>query len=88
LISLKDAIVEKIQGALGYLELFPEDAKVVFLGLDNAGKTTLLKVLEREKVGVHQPTGTPQHGEFKHNGLLFDSMENCKERYSTCMMFQ
>jgi len=26
------------------------------------------KVLENEKIGVHQPTGTPQHGMFKYNG--------------------
>jgi len=75
LVAVKDFVVEKWNSALAYFELFPEDAKIVFFGLDNAGKTTLLGVLHNERMGVHMPTGTPQHGSFKHKGRRIDAID-------------
>jgi small GTP-binding protein len=49
-----------------------ESAKILILGLDNAGKTTILQSLSQEKVEVTEPTKgfnvkTVLHDDFKLN---------------------
>ena len=38
------------KGILGYLGLYKKSGNIIFLGLDNAGKTTLLKRLKDDKM--------------------------------------
>lgn len=57
-------VVNWFWNALSYLGLYSKNARILFLGLDNAGKTTLLHMLRDDKLIQHEPTRHPQFEEL------------------------
>jgi GTP-binding protein SAR1 len=64
-----------ISGLLGYLGLGGKSAKILFLGLDNAGKTTLMHMLRDDRVVQHTPTQFPTSEELQLAGINFKAFD-------------
>lgn len=64
-----------IWDALSYLGLYYKNAKILFLGLDNAGKTTLMHVLRDDRVALHIPTQQPTAEEIVVGKIRFRAFD-------------
>ena len=62
-------------GWLEWLGLAGKKGRVVLLGLDNAGKTTLLGVLTTGRVRQHEPTGRPNTDTGRMAGLTLATVD-------------
>lgn len=60
---------------LQYLGLSSKSGKILFLGLDNAGKTTLLGKLATDQIHIHRPTFHPNVEELQMGGIKLKTID-------------
>jgi GTP-binding protein SAR1 len=72
---LVDWLRDLISSFLGTLGLVNKEASIIIIGLDNAGKSTLLHRLAKKAFGTFAPTEKPIEDEFQVAGVSFKAWD-------------
>jgi len=70
-----DWLKSTVTDLFSWLGLLPENSKILFLGLDNAGKTTLLYMLRDDRMTTHNPTLHPHAEELSIGSRRFRAFD-------------
>ena len=68
-------IWEYIKSGFEWLGFFQKNANIIFLGLDNAGKTTMLYMLQSDKFTQTDSTIHPHQAEVTIGNIRFNSYD-------------
>ena len=70
-----DRIRDLLFGFLNTLGLLNKEATIIIIGLDNAGKSTLLHRMSKGAFGTFAPTEKPANDEFNVGGVTFKAWD-------------
>ena len=73
--SVSERLREMVHDILSNLGLYNKTAKILFLGLDNAGKTTLLRRMKDNVVGIYEPTFHPNYDNLIVGNIHFHTFD-------------
>ncbi|KAK2873216.1 hypothetical protein Q8A67_023113 [Cirrhinus molitorella] len=82
---LKEELEDKLNEESLAEGLYKKSGRLVFLGLDNVGKTTLLHMLNDHRLGLHVPIFDPTSELLTISGLTFSSCDLTRRERKTVL---